>query len=255
MTAQQNLFDPDDASLDVPVPFTLTGRGRRIVEDLPPLRVVDEPADDRRFVAELAHTDTWRQARVRAMGRAGHTPAAIAADSGLSESLVRLWLDPVEVPADAGPDGEAVGSTATRAPACGEDDRVPAAVADARGRALLAACGSLEVGAVTATTSRIAVAASLVDWLRAAHDVPDGRIRVVLRVADRSTSDLVARAWADRLGLTPDRVSTVDWTRAPSPRAVQAMVRVTGRELANRLRAALAGWPGDGPGTGTPPTP
>ncbi|MBY5164412.1 hypothetical protein [Salsipaludibacter albus] len=238
MTAQQNLFDPDDPRLDVPVPFTLTGRGRRIVEDLPPLRVVDDPADDERFVRELDHTDTWRQARVRAMGRAGHGTAAIAAETGLAESVVHLWLDRSEVDADAGLDGVAVGSAATR-PDQDTDDRV----ADARGRAILATCGTLEVGAVTATTSRIAVAATLVDWLRTTHDVADGRVRVVLRVADRSTADLVARAWADRLGLTPDRVSTVAWSSAPSPRAVQAMVRVTGRDLADRLRHDLAGWP------------
>ncbi len=259
--AQPNLFDIGDPSLDEPVPFTLTVRGRRVVDPATPaLRLVlgldrDEqtpreasatvtgrssadPRDqDRRLVADLDDAGTWREARVRALARAGTSIDDIAIELDLSPTVVRMWLTDPAVPA-------APGSIGDRADvADGPASTTEVAPADVQGLALLAAIGTVEPGAVVATTNRIGVGAALVGWLRHHHGVTPGQVRVILQVADRSTADLVARAWADRLGLTPDRVSVVAWTRAPGPRDVQATIRTSGRDLASRVDAQLRTWP------------
>lgn len=257
--SQPNLFDLDDASVDAPVPYVLTARGRRAVDpDVPRLRVVEsveDPAapaddlpdpreDDRRLVADLEQTSSWRHARARALVRSGTPVADVAADLGVHAAVVHVWLAEPAV----GPDlrdgidedgGDVVGAS----PAGHASPAVEVEPADVQGVALLAACGAIERGAVTATTTRIGVAEAVVAWLRARHGVTTGQVRVILQVADRSTADLVARAWADRLGLTSDRVSTVEWRRAPGPRSVQATVRVSGRDLATRVGAQLDAWP------------
>ncbi len=265
--AQPNLFDLDDPALDVPVPFTLTVRGRRVVDpSTPALRLVGgrdlsdgEPSDadragpaaphpgrpdrfepreqDRRLVADLDHGGTWREARVRALARSGTSVDDIAGELELAPTVVRAWLTDPAVPADAGSSGRDRDVVAGRRSV---GDVVPA---DVQGLALLAAVGTVEPGAVVATTNRIGVGETLVAWLRGRHGVTPGQVRVILQVADRATADLVARAWADRLDLTPDRVSVVAWSRAPGPRDVQATIRTSGRDLATRVDAQLRAWP------------
>ncbi len=263
--AQPNLFDLDDPSLDEPVPFTLTVRGRRVVDPATPaLRLVrgrgrggrdhedqaagdtptavgpsaGDPRDqDRRLVADLDHGGTWREARVRALSRSGTSVDDIAAELDLDPTVVRVWLTDPAVPAVVGSVGGP--SNVVDGPASAAEV-VPA---DVQGLALLAAIGTVEPGAVVATTTRIGVGAALVAWLRRHHGVTPGQVRVILQVADRATADLVARAWADRLDLTPDRVSVVAWARAPGPRDVQATIRTSGRDLAARVDAQLRAWP------------
>lgn len=254
--AQPNLFDLHDPSLDDPVPFALTARGRRVVDPGTPMlrlvggRAVDAGDDtaaadradtdpreqDRRLLDDLAHDGTWREARVRALARAGTSVGDIATELDLSPTVVRVWLAEPSVPAE-------VGATGRDDPTADETAAPVVAPADVQGLALLAAIGTIEPGAVVATTNRIHVAAALVAWLRGRHGVTAGQVRVILQVADRATSDLVARAWADRLALTPDRVSVVAWGRAPGPRDVQATIRTSGRDLATRLDAQLRAWP------------
>ncbi len=284
---QPNLFDPADPAWDDPVPFTLTARGRRVVDEATPrLRVVedratpggatgreahgitggrregssgramavvvgsgpapampavDPRADDRRLLDDLEDTDTWRHARVRAMARAGRGVADIATEMDLSPTVVRVWLADPAVAAEVRAPGADGGSpSASAAP----DDGPARSSTETSGLAVLAAIGVVEVGAVVATTTRITVADLLVTWLRAHHGVTPGQVRVVLQVAEPRTGDLVARAWADRLDLTPDRVTTVGWRGAPTPRAVQATVRISGRDLALELGRRLDAWPG-----------
>lgn len=269
--AQPNLFDLDDPSLDEPVPFTLTTRGRRAVDpSTPTLRLVGgrsrgdrvhpapddamldhaaatgggrsagDPRDqDRRLVTDLDDAGTWREARVRALSRSGTSVDDIAAELDLSPTVVRMWLTDPAVPAVLGSTGPVPAADSADAPTA----RVQVAPADVQGLAVLAAIGTVEPGAVVATTNRIGVGAALVGWLRHHHGVTPGQVRVILQVADRATADLVARAWADRLGLTPDRISVVAWTRAPAPRDVQATIRTSGRDLAARVDAQLRAWP------------
>lgn len=261
---QPNLFDVDDPALDAPVPYSLTVRGRRVVDPTAPtLRVVggrhdataptdagrdvegatDPRVQDQRLVEDLGHTHTWRHARARALARSGTSVEDIAADLDLAPTVIRVWLAEPTVP------GQLRSHDVTRrsgGPGGATSGPRPGSVApdDVRGLAILATAGVVEVGAVTASTSRITVAATLVAWLRAAHGVTPGQVRVVLQVADTRTADLVGRAWADRLDLTPDRVTTIPWHGAPTPRAVHATVRVSGRDLAAGLGEALETWPG-----------
>lgn len=255
--AQPNLFDVDDPALDTPVPYVLTVRGRRAVDpEVPRLQVVpsvpdagdaqdadavpDPRADDRRLVDDLDHTGSPRHARARALVRSGTPIEEVAADLGVHAAVVRVWLAEPSVPARIwGAEDRSAGEDRPVSPGLAGE----VAPVDVQGLALLAACGTIEPGAVVATTPRIAVAEAVVAWLRTRHGVSPGQVRVILQVADRATADLVARAWADRLDLTPDRVSTVEWRRAPSPRGVQASVRVTGRDLAVRVGAQLDAWP------------
>lgn len=240
---QPNLFDPDDHGLDRPVPFVLTARARRLVAPhTVPLRLVEGRAGidaghlparsgDTQVQRELSETNGARHARARALRRSGLDVGQVADQLDVATHTATVWLadDPV-----TGPDLPAATGS------------VPAGQArDERGLALLAAIGDVEPGGVVATTNRIAVAAELVDWLRRDHGAPASAIRVVLRVAEAATADLVARAWADRLGLTVDRVLTTSWRRAPTARAVQAVIRVSGREMSTTLTARLAAWPRD----------
>lgn len=242
---QPHLFDV--AAADQPVPFSLTARGRRAVDvEMPDLRVVpdveDGPAQDRRrdqrVDHQLASTDGALHARVRALRRAGADRSDIAERLDLEPLAVAvLDADDEPVPVDGGLPGDRVGDRSA-APRDEATSRHVEAVS------VLAAIGEIDDAGVTATTARIGVVALLVSWLRQERDVRAGAIRIVLRVADAATADVVARAWADRLGLGRDRVSTVPWRRAAGPRDVQAVLRVNGRALAADLRADLAAWPG-----------
>lgn len=258
---QPNLFDPDDASLDHPVPFVLTGKGRRLVDPaVPRLRVVDastaSPDEQETPLEEqLGGTDGPVHARVRALQRAGSSTDEIAEQLDLDPLAVRVWTAPAPVTGARVPGNESSPRVLGRRhgehqaavvgrPRDGNGWSGAAGTArDERGLALLAAIGDLEPGGVVATTHRIAVARELVAWLRARHGVAAGAVRVVLRVADHATADLVGHAWADQLGIGRDRVLTVPWRAAPTPQSVQAVLRITGRELSAALGEQLAAWP------------
>lgn len=261
---QAILFDLDDG-VDEPVPYTLTARGRRLVDPTAPdLRVVPD-ADDQaaagdvtgeragggargqmdpggslaRVHDELRDLDGPTHARVRALRRAGTATTSIQS---------RLDLDPLslDVFMASPPVVEAGGVGTGRRGAPGPRHRTRDAdvvTRDATALALLAAIGTVDQAGVAFTTNRIAVAAMLSGWLRHDLDVRAAAIRVVVRVADPGTADLVAAAWADRMGIGRDRVATVDWRTAPGPRDVQAMARVTDRALGIDLSARLAMWP------------
>lgn len=242
---QPHLFDV--APPDQPVPFSLTARGRRVVDpEVPDLRVVPDVEDgpgrdrrrDRRVDQQLAATDGALHARVRALRRAGADRTDIAERLDLEPLAVAvLDADDEPVPVDGGASGDHVGERSVARHDGASRHHVEAV-------SVLATIGEVDDAGVTATTTRISVVALLVSWLREDLDVRAGAIRIVLRVADEATADVVARAWADRLGLGRDRVSTVPWRRAAGPRDVQAVLRVNGRALATDLRADLAAWPG-----------
>lgn len=267
--AQPNLFEvaaPGEPSPDDhggPVGYELTARGRQLVDpDTPDLRLVpdgvastaapevldatsggpDGPpplgggvgggAD---LVDDVADVGGALHARVRALRRAGTDRVEIAARLDLAPMTVAVLDAPDDLPASP-VSGSAVGPGAG---GLSPSTRRAAALA------VVATVGHLDATGMTMTTDRIRSAAVVVQWVRQDAGTSASAIRVVLRVADQSTADIVARAWADRLGLGRDRVSTVAWPRSPGPRDVQAVVRVNGRGLADELEPALAAWPGD----------
>lgn len=304
-TTQPNLFDPDTAR-DEPVPFTLTPRGRRLVDPAAPdLRLVtpheaggahahrDAPArrggtggaradtgvqaghaddeharvDDVRVDRELRGLDGPDHARVRALQRAGTPSGDIAERMDLDPLTLAVFraTDPAVAPAPGPSSDSSSGALAldTRtatvtpvggrraAPAArrhvggvGTSDRRRGVDREAKALSVLATVGEVDTAGLVVTTNRITVAALVVDWAREDRDIRAAAMRVVLRVADVATADLVARAWADRLGLGRDRVTTVPWRAAPGPRDVQAVIRVTDRRLAADVATALATWPG-----------
>lgn len=276
--AQPNLFEPEppgdsgvahgaiahaDAGDDhgAPVPYELTGRGRQLVDsDIPDLRVVPDaassavpaepveatsigaggrvPADDEGSLGdELAHVGGALHARVRALRRAGADRVEIGARLGLQPVTVAVFDAPDDLPGPAA-DGSRVG--------LGDGDGdggVSPSTRRSAALAVVATVGHVDRSGMTVTTGRIRSAAVVVQWLRQDVGTPVSAIRVVLRVADQATADIVARAWADRLGLGRDRVSTVAWPRSPGPRDVQAVVRVNGHGLVDDIEAELAAWP------------
>lgn len=266
---QPNLFEPtgfDRVEHDRPVPYALTARGRRLVDPATPdLHVVArEPRTASRgsaIAGDGAPTDAEDDvppvggpvdARVRALRRAGADRATIADRLDLGPLAVAVLDAPDDAPgpgpATSGPtrDGAAGGRSGGGAD---QRDRRRAA-----GLATVAVAGTVDEAGLTVTTARIRVAAALVAWLRIDEQVPAGAIRVVVRVADVATGDIVARAWADRLGLGRDRVATVAWQRAPGPRDVQAVVRVNGTDLARRVARLVRDWPADAE-PASPPAP
>lgn len=255
-TFQPNLFDPDDR-VNAPVPFQLTARGRRLVDPTTPdLRVVEPGRVDR----ELEDLDGPTHARVRALRRAGRSPDDIATQVDLHPTTLAVFraTNPAVAASVVGlrPDVPSGVTSAPRSsPSTVDGARHPAARHDHRrgidrgelrsatALALVAAVGEVDSTGLGVTTNRIGVAATMVQWLRRDQGIRADAVRVVLRVADVGTADLVAAAWADRLELGRGRVSTVPWRTAPGPRDVQAVVRVMDRELADRLVAAMADWP------------
>lgn len=232
-----------------------TSRGRRVAD-----RGAAGP-DDARVDAELEGIDGPDHARVRALRRAGTAAARIAAQVDLEPLTLAVFraTDPPVSPTVVAPGSGGRERTATDAStglARQADAGVGSAVAtasatpvapaarDAAALALIAAVGEVDATGLGVTTNRIVVAAALVSWLRQDRGVRSAAMRVVLRVADVATADLVAAAWADRLGLGRDRVATVAWRTAPGPRDVQAVIRVTDRGLASDLASRLDGWSG-----------
>jgi hypothetical protein len=65
-----------------------------------------------------------------------------------------------------------------------------------------------------------------------------GEVRVVLRLGPDAAGDLARHRWASALGLPVDRISHTRWRGAPSPDAVEALVRLHDPALA----ASVAGW-------------
>jgi hypothetical protein len=290
-TTQPNLFDPD-TTWDEPVPFTLTPRGRRLVDPAAPnLRVVgsddapdddgrdddgrvddgrvdDGRVDDARVDRELRGLDGPDHARVRALQRAGTPADDIAGRVDLDPLTLAVFraadpaVAPVPGPSSGSPTGpvaldtRTVGSSALRSRRAvpvspdrhvggrGTSGHRHGADREVMALSVLATVGEVDTAGLVVTTNRIAVAALVVAWARDDRNIRAAAMRVVLRVADAATADLVARAWADRLGLGRDRVTTVPWRAAPGPRDVQAVVRVTDRRLAADVATALARWPG-----------
>lgn len=246
--------------LETPVPYQLTARARRLVapESLPELTVVniEDPHDP-------------RPARARALRRGGASPAAIARELGVDVVLVRGWIGdigharprrrlaavpvrPATHPTAHGTAGPVAGPaeddddraqrhaelTAARAAAANE---VGARLRDpgfVRGLALCAATADIDEHTLVVTTRDVDVAATVTRWLVRDAGLDHRDLRVVLRVGDFAGSDLVARRWADALGVDASAVGRTQWRSAPSPDAVEALVRAADPFVGARV----AGW-------------
>ncbi len=242
--------------LETPVPYQLTARARRLVapESLPELTVVniEDPHDP-------------RPARARALRRGGASPSAIARELGVDVVLVRGWIGDIGHPrprrrlaavpvrhSEAPVSGPVTGPgedddaraqrhaelAAARAAAANEVGarlRDPAFV---RGLALCAATADIDEHTLVVATRDIDVAATVTRWLVRDAGLDHRDLRVVLRVGDFAGSDLVARRWADALGVDASAVGRTQWRSAPAPDAVEALVRAADPFVGARV----AGW-------------
>lgn len=241
--------------LEAPVPYQLTARARRLVapESLPDLSVVDveDPHDP-------------RPARARALRRGGAEPSAIARELGVDVVLVRGWTGDIGHPRPrrrlaAVPTRPAMHpSGAVTGPAEDADERalrhaeLAAARAEAanevgarlqdpafvRGLALTAATADIDEHTLVITTRDIDVAATVTRWLVRDAGLDHRDLRVVLRLAEFAGSDLVARRWADALGVDSGAVGRTRWRSAPRPDAVEVLVRAADPLVGARV----AGW-------------
>jgi hypothetical protein len=265
---------PFDDEAERPIAFSLTARARRTVapQALPTLRVVrpvgPTPGPDAtsrdRSAASLAPpssepadddpSDT-RPARARALRRAGVDLAAIAAQLGVDELLVRAWTGGVVAPrhparaagvrgpgplpaADEGGDDPASFRAARDAARQDAMRRLAAEPDLAAGLGVLAGVAELGPRAITVTTADPRVAGRTVRWLVEVLDVDPTTVRLVLRVGARAAADLARHRWGRAVGIDPERVRT---TRAGAPAdeaAVEGVLHVAGADLAARA----AGW-------------
>jgi hypothetical protein len=257
---------PFDEAADHPIPFSLTARARRVVapQALPPLTVVPSGPGSaaRRWGGALAprpardrdddpgvgdRPDDTRPARARALRRAGVGTAAIARKLEADELLVRAWVgDAVAAPAvvpersePATDHEETTGFALVRAAATEEArDLVRTDAAFAAGLGLVAAVVATDAHAATFATTRIDLAARIIAWLRDRAGVDPGALRVVLRHGTGVAGDLARHRWAETLGVPVAGVVHTRWHGAPSPDAVEALVRIPDPTTA----ATLAGW-------------
>jgi hypothetical protein len=256
---------PFDEAADRPIPFSLTARARRVVapQALPPLTVVpggpgrtarawsgaraprpDRDGGDRSGATELP--DDTRPARARALRRAGVGTAAIARKLAVDELLVRAWVgDTVPAPTAAPEPEPAVdreettGFALARAAAADEArGLIRTDAAFAAGLGLIAAVVATDAHAATFATTRPALAARIIGWLRDRAGVDPGSLRVVLRLGSGVAGDLARHRWAESLGVPVSVVVHTRWHGAPAPDAVEALVRVPDPATA----ATLAGW-------------
>lgn len=266
---------PFDASLDEPIPFTLTARARRVVapESLPELTLLteDDPqadpgAEQASFhdvvPSELDDPHDTRGARARALRHAGVDVAQIADELDVDPLVVRAWVDDISPVASAARRLQAVPGRPTptreqRARQAARHRRVEEAFETTRATARRAATeriasdpgfvsglglvsGVAEVSpqAVVITTRDRAVARAAVRWLADTVDLEPTRVRVVLRLAPQVAGDLAVHAWHEATGLSAERISFTRWRSAPSSEAVEAMIRIADP----RVAGALAGW-------------
>lgn len=247
---------------DAPVPYRLTAKAVRIVAPgtLPALRVVESP-DAPPVPADLDDPHDPRSARARALRRAGVSISAIAAELGVDEVVVRTWTSTVGVhrrrsraPLHAVPpptvsepirsDREADVAAVHARFAAARDAaaaEAPARLASAdftRGLALTVAAAEIDVHGVVVTLRDRAVAGTVVRWLGDAARAELAALRVVLRLGEIQGADLTAHRWAEALGLPPQRISRARWQAAPTPDAVEALIRIADPVVAGRI----AGW-------------
>ncbi len=242
-----------------PIPFALTARARRAIapEALPALRIVPErtrPTRDprrERFPPEDDPTDT-RPARARALRRAGLGAESIARQLHADELLVRAWVGevaaderdsvtpPVTAPVttEAAPALRPVGTPVRASAAAVARRRLSTDPGFAAGLGLLAGVVSLDTHAVTLVTARASVAGGALAWLRRELDLDACRPRTVLRLGREVAGDLARSRWAEALEVSPKRVTVTRWHGAPSPDAVEALVRIADPDVAT----TVAGW-------------
>jgi hypothetical protein len=191
----------------------------------------------------------------------GYLRECIAAELGVDEVVVRTWTSAVGVhrrrsraPLHAVPPTTVSDTTrsdreadvaavharfaAARDAAAGE---APARLVSAdftRGLALTVAAAEIDVHGVVVTLRDRAVAGTVVRWLRDEARSEPGALRVVLRLGEIQGADLTAHRWAEALGLPPQRISRARWQAAPTPDAVEALIRIADPVVAGRI----AGW-------------
>lgn len=264
-------FGPDE-----PIPYALTARARRFVapEALPALSVVDDrrtapdgPARERPEPpavdgpVDLDDPHDTRPSQARALRRAGLSFAQIARELDVDPLVAQAWIDDVAPVRSARRRLRAVGSTPAgrrdphgdaaedverrvrferrRSEAAAEAaDRLAGDAGFARGLGLVAGVVTLSEHAVLLTTRDADLAAAALRWIVRETEVPQTRIRVLLRLAPQVAGDAAAHAWAERLGLASERVAFTRWRGAPDAAAVEATIRLADPELAG----TLAGW-------------
>jgi hypothetical protein len=259
-----------DDEADRPVALALTARALRTVAPaaVPVLRVLDGGAPGGRgAVTDDASADDpadTRPARARALCRAGLGVEEISARLGVDGLLVQAWTRDVPSPQRRRTGRRPRGGTAASAragahPAAGPrspehvDAPDPVTRRAARDEAAtrlpvdpdfavavgtLAGAVEIEGAGAILTTTRQALASSVMDHLARFAGLTDAGVRVVLRVGPAVPADRARHEWAAALGVSLDRVATARWPAAVTDEAVEATVRVTDPAVVARL----VGW-------------
>lgn len=268
---------PLDLDPDEPVPYRLTPQARRLVapETVPDLAVV-EATDD--VPSDLDDPHDPRSARARALRRGGMSVLQISRRLGVDELVVRTWtgdLDPrgrrrprLHAVSD-GPDTAASRGTVPtdESGTASADDRLVrhrAAFARARreasdavgplltnpdflrGLALTVAAAEVDEHAVLVSLRDRAVARTVRAWLVDHAGANRGDLRVVVRMGDTAGADLELHRWAEALDLPSERVSRTRWRSAPTPHAVEVLLRVADPGVAARVTGWRDGLLGEG---------
>ncbi|MEX2324450.1 MAG: hypothetical protein WD576_01755 [Nitriliruptoraceae bacterium] len=246
---------PYDDETDRPISYGLTARARRVIApaSIPHLAVVDggKDSDD--------PSDT-RPARARALRRAGFHTEDIAAQLAVDELLVRAWVSGV-TPKALRPRSRHLPATRVthdaEQPAAGyASDRQrdlasirTAAQSDARlsllahpqfaiGLGLAAAVVEFDNYAALLVFRNPTIAQRVMMWLEEHEPTACQHRRMVLKIGRAVAGDVARQRWSAALAVDATEIALARWQHAPTPDAVEMMVRIGDSVVAARL----AGW-------------
>ena len=255
---------PFDDEADAPVGYALTASARRLLapDPLPALRLVRPRLDGQEPSVAIPDPHDIRPARARALRRAGHDPAVIAARLGSTPEEAARWCGDVGPVRRTRPGRRSVatghastgepdgGSAQDRPPTSAATDHVRSGArravaarsaadpAFARDLGLIVGGARPSGATVAVTVTHVALAAAVLDRLRAETGLAAHGLRVVLRVGPARSADRARHEWADRLALPLERVAAVRWPLATDPEDIDATLHLVDPEVVAHLR----GW-------------
>jgi hypothetical protein len=262
---------PFDDGVDEAIPFVLTAAAHREVlgRDAPPLAAVPRagPRTVARAVAntepgaggttdalrsDVAEATDTRRVQARALLRSGMPVGTIAAALAVDVAAVERWTSDLGDELARRRRRSAARRRATRQSPSTENAVRSASAASSDAQALVPglalALAEFDAGGVSFVHHRSELVAILLAAVRKECDVPDGRLRVAVRLAPEVPADRIRTEVAEQLSVDPVSI-IVGRARTDAVHPLELRVDVRDAAVAALVRAWCAASP-EGEGTG-----